>query len=308
MNYQMEPKPQVGFVEAGKLYLKKATDFKSRSRRSEYWMACLFLFFVNLVGSFVLGFLSGLLGEAGALIAAIVYLVWGIFCMIASLALCIRRLHDTGKSGWYLLMGLIPLAGPIIMLVFYCMDSTEDNKWGPNPKYYSLNPEPAARPAAVPVQRDYEDYTPGIPAMSPVSHEPVDLYEKPTAYTPTESARSTRQASASVMEAEPAVYGSLYLYSGPMAGQIFRFPEGRTVTIGRSNSRCDVVLAPYNVVSGVHCKITICRNYINITDLNSTNGTFVNGIRLTPNKTVSARNGATIYLANATCAFQVRFE
>lgn len=298
MNYQMEPKPQVGFVEAGKLYFQKAFDFKSRSRRSEYWMACLFLIVVNLAGSFVLGFLGGLLGEAGAAIAGIVYLIWGIYCMIASLALCVRRLHDTGRSGWWYLLNCVPI-GNIFLIVWFCSDSTEDNQWGPNPKYTSVvsSAGPASRPTSVPVQREYEP----VPSIAPPAPQMTDYQ---STYTPTVATNTA----VPVMEAAPAVYGSLYLYSGPLAGRNFRFPEGRTFTIGRSNSRCDVVLPNYNVVSGVHCQVTICKNYINITDLGSTNGTFVNGIRLTPNKTVSARNGSTIYLANATCAFQVRFE
>ena len=58
------------------------------------------------------------------------------FLFIVSLPLGIRRLHDIGKNAWYILIGLIPIVGQIILLVFFCKDSSkESNKWGDSPKY-----------------------------------------------------------------------------------------------------------------------------------------------------------------------------
>ena len=54
--------------------------------------------------------------------------------VIPGLSICVRRLHDIGKSGWYYLIGLIPLVGGIIMIVWFCQDSAPANQWGPNPK------------------------------------------------------------------------------------------------------------------------------------------------------------------------------
>lgn len=55
--------------------------------------------------------------------------------LVPNLALIVRRLHDIGKSGNNILFGLIPIAGPIILLVFMCTDSEPGiNRWGPNPK------------------------------------------------------------------------------------------------------------------------------------------------------------------------------
>ena len=110
----------VSFVEAVKLYFTRYADFKGRSRRSEYWWVVLFNMLVSTV-----------IGMTIADLAA----VWSLITLIPSLALCIRRLHDTGRSGWWVLINLIPLVGSIIMIVFLCQDSTEDNQWGPNPKY-----------------------------------------------------------------------------------------------------------------------------------------------------------------------------
>ena len=60
--------------------------------------------------------------------------IWSLVVLVPGLAVTVRRLHDVGKSGWYYLWILLPLAGPIMILIQLCKDSTEDNQWGPNPK------------------------------------------------------------------------------------------------------------------------------------------------------------------------------
>lgn len=112
----------VGFGEAISLYFRNFINFNGRSTRSEYWFAMLFLFVVSLCANVID---SLLLGDAGILPALI-----NIAFFLPSLGLNIRRLHDSGKSAWYLLLGIIPFAGWIIMLVFYCQPSVGQNKWG----------------------------------------------------------------------------------------------------------------------------------------------------------------------------------
>ena len=109
----------VGFIEAIKLAFVHYADFKGRSRRSEYWWFTLF----NII-------VSGVLSIALPDFAWI----WSLVVLIPGLALCIRRLHDVGKSGWFYLWILLPLVGGIILLIQFCKDSTEANQWGPNPK------------------------------------------------------------------------------------------------------------------------------------------------------------------------------
>jgi len=64
----------------------------------------------------------------------IVEFVYSIAVFIPALAVTVRRLHDTGRSGWWLLLFLIPVIGFIVLLVFYCQDSKPDNQYGRNPK------------------------------------------------------------------------------------------------------------------------------------------------------------------------------
>ena len=109
----------VGFIEAIKLAFVHYADFSGRSRRSEYWWFTLF----NIIVS---GVISSLLPDFAW--------IWTLAVLIPGTALCVRRLHDVGKRGWYYLWILLPLIGYIMILVQFCKDSTEDNQWGPNPK------------------------------------------------------------------------------------------------------------------------------------------------------------------------------
>ena len=72
------------------------------------------------------------------MLVVLLYFVYALAIFIPSIAVCVRRLHDIGKSGWYYFIGLIPLVGGIILLVWFCTDSQlGENQWGANPKGYS---------------------------------------------------------------------------------------------------------------------------------------------------------------------------
>ena len=105
----------VGFVDAIKLFFINYVNFNGRSTKSEYWYGYLFTFLVSLVTSWI-PVLGGLISLG---------------LMIPGIAISVRRLHDTGKSWVYLLMGLIPIAGAIILIIQFCKDSDYDNQWGP---------------------------------------------------------------------------------------------------------------------------------------------------------------------------------
>ncbi|HZG46474.1 MAG TPA: DUF805 domain-containing protein, partial [Allosphingosinicella sp.] len=74
------------------------------------------------------------MGSTGWILLGLATL-WGLLVFIPNLAVTIRRLHDQDKSGWFVLLALIPLVGPIILLVFYCIEGTRGpNRFGPDPK------------------------------------------------------------------------------------------------------------------------------------------------------------------------------
>jgi len=114
------------------LAFQKYADFSSRSRRSEYWYFVLF----NLLAVIVLAMIGGITSEASdSSIGLIPFFIYYLAALVPSLAVSVRRLHDTSRSGWWLLISLVPLVGSIVLLVFYCEDSHPGtNNWGPNPK------------------------------------------------------------------------------------------------------------------------------------------------------------------------------
>ena len=105
---------------------KKYAEFSGRARRQEFWMFVLF----NFLASIAVGIVDGLLGTTGALGG-----LYSLAVLIPSLAVAVRRLHDTDRSGWWWLIAFIPLIGFIILLVFLCSDSKPGtNRFGANPK------------------------------------------------------------------------------------------------------------------------------------------------------------------------------
>ena len=112
--------------------LRKYADFSGRARRKEYWMYALMLF----VALLVLGMVETMLGLGGTVgpygLLTIVLLLG---TLIPSIAVGVRRLHDTGRSGWWMLIGLVPVVGGIVLLIFYVLDGTRGpNEYGPDPK------------------------------------------------------------------------------------------------------------------------------------------------------------------------------
>lgn len=109
--------------------LNKYAEFSGRAQRAEYWYFVLFNFLIGL-GLTVVGSIIFTKGVGQGLNT-----LYSLAVLIPSLAVGVRRLHDIGKSGWWLFLMLIPLVGPIWLLVLMVTDSNPgDNKYGPNPK------------------------------------------------------------------------------------------------------------------------------------------------------------------------------
>ena len=106
--------------------LRKYAVFSGRARRTEFWMFVLF----NLIITLALATIDGLLGTGGVLGG-----LYGLGVLIPGIAVAVRRLHDTDRSGWWYLINLIPLIGWIIFIIFAAQDSQPGtNQYRPNPK------------------------------------------------------------------------------------------------------------------------------------------------------------------------------
>jgi len=121
----------ISFADACVLFWKRAFDFQGRSSRAEYWWASLMLVLIY-VGALVVGtVLSGI--PMLAAIFGVLVLVLYLAMIVPSVAVGVRRLHDTDKSGWLMLIGLIPLIN-LVLLFFFCQRGTEgENSFGPDP-------------------------------------------------------------------------------------------------------------------------------------------------------------------------------
>ena len=102
---------------------KKFADFSGRAQREEYWMFVLFY----LIFSIILAVIDIVVGTA------VLATIFGLVMLIPSISIAARRLHDTGRTGWWQLL-IITGIGLIVLLVFMVLDSHDENKYGPNPK------------------------------------------------------------------------------------------------------------------------------------------------------------------------------
>jgi uncharacterized membrane protein YhaH (DUF805 family) len=117
--------------------LKKYVVFDGRAHRTEFWMFVL----VNLIISILLTIVDAAIGtyEAGGGLLSGIY---SLAVLLPSLAVGARRLHDIGRSGWWLLLGLIPIVGIIILIVWWAQEGdAAPNEYGPNP--WGTTPQPA---------------------------------------------------------------------------------------------------------------------------------------------------------------------
>jgi uncharacterized membrane protein YhaH (DUF805 family) len=108
------------FIDA----LKKYADFSGRATRKQYWMFVLFYMIIYIALAVIDTVLQ----------TFVLSLIFSLALLIPSISVAARRLHDTGRTGWWQLIYLVPLIGLIVMIVFLVQDSHEENQYGANPK------------------------------------------------------------------------------------------------------------------------------------------------------------------------------
>lgn len=153
--------------------IRKYATFTGRATRTQYWMFVLATFVLSIA----IGFLGGLL----AVITRVSYFtylssVFTLFVFVPSIAIGARRLHDTSRSGWWLLLDLIPVIGWIWVFVLMCLDSTSgSNEYGPNMKGIELSvPAPTVEQTASSAPITSSPVNEGTPVEAPKAAEPTE--------------------------------------------------------------------------------------------------------------------------------------
>jgi uncharacterized membrane protein YhaH (DUF805 family) len=110
-----------------KVVLENYANFEGRARRAEFWWYAL----ANIIIGIVFNILIAISG-----IFWVLDIIYGLAVLIPGIAVGIRRLHDTDKSGWWLLIGLVPFVGIIVLIVFFATEGSRPaNQWGQSPKF-----------------------------------------------------------------------------------------------------------------------------------------------------------------------------
>ncbi|MCL9783186.1 DUF805 domain-containing protein [Vibrio sp. S4M6] len=114
---------------------KKYAVFTGRARRKEYWYFILFNTIVMMLLMVVSG-IASFLNPDTAIGFSVLYFIYALVAFIPTIAVSVRRLHDTNRSGWMMLIQLIPIVGAIVLLVLFVFDSQPgENQYGVNPKH-----------------------------------------------------------------------------------------------------------------------------------------------------------------------------
>ena len=277
----------MSMMQAVKSVFGKYASFRGRARRKEYWLFYLFNFLLYICLSILIGVLGGDAvindGDFGG--AAVLMGLMGLYslvCIIPGLAVSCRRLHDSGRSGAYLLFAFVPVVGFIFLLIWLIQDGTPgENVYGPDPKGAS------ARQAYTPPAYEQKEYTPPV--------------YKPQAYEQTEFREETRSVPSA---AEKTVAPVLRADSGTFRGRSFSV-NGR-LSVGRALG--NDVLFPQDVtkVSRQHCEFTASGGRLFVRDLGSTNGTLINGShRLTAWETCELKQGDRVSFGTLNDTFTV---
>lgn len=120
---------QVSFSQAVRMAFDSYCRFQGRSSRSEYWW---WVLFVSIL-SFCIGIIEGILGFSMTAVRTTSGIL-SLVLLLPGLGLSVRRLHDIGKSGWWILLGFIPVVGAIILITWFARNSEmTENRYGPMP-------------------------------------------------------------------------------------------------------------------------------------------------------------------------------
>lgn len=126
----------MSFTDAIKTCFSNYCNFNGRARRIEYWYYMLFNLTIRVILAVIqIALIFGSDGSPFIIVLSVLQWIYCLGVLLPELGVSVRRLHDTGRNGWFYLLRLFPLLGSIVLIVFFAQDSQFGiNKYGPNPK------------------------------------------------------------------------------------------------------------------------------------------------------------------------------
>ena len=118
-----------------KVICENYSHYKGRARRSEFWYWQLF----NLIMNIIFFILAYVISTQISFVLIPIFIIISLKILFPTFTIMVRRLHDTGKSGWFLILFFIPIVGWIILIIMFCQDSDATNEYGPSPKAISTD-------------------------------------------------------------------------------------------------------------------------------------------------------------------------
>lgn len=312
----------MGFFGAIKSVLSKYATFSGRAPRSEYWWWILFVILWAWI--------------------PIVNIVLALVFLLPSLAVQVRRLHDIGRSGWWWFIGMVPIIGGIVLLVFYLTDSqTGENQYGPNPKEVraqkKLEKAQAAQERKVQAAKEREaqaaqEIQAFQEAPAQVGMEAEDQLQRSSVISNGEDKMLTPEIDDKKIMPNETVEETVFVKANPEAvepieevpsaktsetasleydGQSFDLTEGRNIIGRKAESSLATIQIPTDdkFMSRQHCIINVSVSEegeltATLTNFQNKNTTEVNGKAVEDGKQVTLTNGSELTLGHTTLTFK----
>ena len=247
----------MGFTEAISMCYSKYATFNGRASRSEYWYFALYNFLLAIPVSVIFVALVRSYGLGAFVIVGVLTAIIGLINLLPGISVCVRRLHDTGRSGWWCWIGLIPYIGVLVLFIFMLLSGDKgDNEYGPDPLLTSGRQSPRN-----PQQSSYQSQRGQSRRPQPSQSRPQTAYD----YS---APRGGASAASHFSSEETEVIGGGYgRTSNAVArltvnGRQYTLRSGRNI-IGRQGdtSEATVQIATNDMyMSRQHCVITVTQH------------------------------------------------
>lgn len=246
----------MGFTEAISMCYSKYATFNGRASRSEYWYFALYNFLLAIPVSVIFVALVRSYGPGAFVIVGVLIAVIGLINLLPGISVCVRRLHDTGRSGWWYWIGLIPYIGVLVLFIFMLLSGDKgDNEYGPDPLLTSGRQSPRN-----PQQSSYQSQRGQSRRPQPSQSRPQAAYDYSAPHGGTASASRFASEETVMPSGASSVPGGTACLV--LNGMRYALRNGRNI-IGRQGDTSEAtvqIVTNDMYMSRQHCVITVTQH------------------------------------------------